>query len=121
MKPTTLGKAAVALLSLLFPANGRVSAQIIAVTAGTLIDPDTGTEKAKQTILIDGRTIVAVGSELQIPSDAKRIDLSHETVLPGLIDPHTPLLPNVYANWDLADFCILPIHRPPACPPFQAA
>ena len=62
MKLTTLGKAGVVLLSLLFPANGRVSAQIIAVTAGTLIDPDTGPEKAKQTILIDGRTIVAVGS-----------------------------------------------------------
>ena len=62
------------LLCLLFPVNGRVSVQIIAVTAGTLIDPDTGTEKAKQTILIDGGKIVAVGSDLQIPSDAKRID-----------------------------------------------
>jgi len=88
MKLATLGKTAVVLLSLLFPANRRVNAQIIAVTAGTLIDPDTGTEKAKQTILIDGETIVAVGSELQIPSDAKRIDLSDETVLPGLIDAH---------------------------------
>jgi len=67
MKLATLGKTAVVLLSLLFPANGRVSAQITAVTAGTLIDPGAGTEKAKQTILIDGGTIVAAGSELQIP------------------------------------------------------
>ena len=111
MKLATLGKTAVVLLSLLFPANGRVSAQITAVTAGTLIDPDTGTEKAKQTILIDGRTIVAVGSELQIPSDAKRIDLSHETVLPGLIDAHTHLLASVDAKWDLGDFWIMAIQR----------
>src|SRR5260370_36563909 len=98
MKPTTHGKAAVALLSLLFPANGRVSAQIIAVTAGTLIDPDTGNEKTKQTILIDGRKNVAVGSGLQNSSDAKRIGLSHETVLPRLIDAHTPLLASAGAK-----------------------
>jgi imidazolonepropionase-like amidohydrolase len=111
MKLTILGKAAVVLLSLLFPANGRVSAQIIAVTAGTLIDPDTGTEKPKQIILIDGGTIVAVGPELQIPSDAKRIDLSHETVLPRLIDAHTHLLASVDAKWDLGDFWIMAMQR----------
>src|SRR5260370_12874145 len=101
MKLTT-----VVLLCLLFPVNGRVSAQIIAVTAGTLIDPDTGTEKAKQNILIDGGTIVAVGSELQNSSDAQRIDLSHETFLPRLIEPHTHLLPRVDAKWDLSGFLI---------------
>src|SRR5256885_11677136 len=104
MKLTTLGKAAVVLLSLLFPANGRVSAQIIAVTAGTLIDPDTGTEKAKQTILIDGRTIVAVGSELQISSDAKRIGLSHQNCLPRLIERANHLIRNVDARWELSHF-----------------
>lgn len=111
MKLRILRNAAVVLLGLLFPMNDRASAQIIAVTAGTLIDPDTGTEKTKQTILIDGGTIVAVGSDLQIPGDAKRIDLSHETVLPGLIDAHTHLLANVDAKWDLGDFWIMAMQR----------
>jgi imidazolonepropionase-like amidohydrolase len=100
MKVTPLGNAAIALFCLLIPVNGPVSAQTIAVTAGTLIDPDTGTEKVKQTILIDDGKIVAVGSDVQIPNDAKRIDLSHETVLPGLIDAHSHLLANVDAKWD---------------------
>ena len=91
--------------------DGPLCAQITAVTAGALIDPDTGTEKANQTILIDGGTIVAAGSDLQIPGDAKRIDLSHETVLPGLIDAHTHLLANVDAKWDLGDFWIMAMQR----------
>src|ERR1700740_1794748 len=111
MKPTTLGNAAAVLLCLSFLATGRVSAQVVAITAGTLIDPDTGTEKAKQTILIDGKTIVAVGLDLQIPSDAKRIDLSDEAVLAGLIDAHTHLLASVDAKWDLGDFWIMAMQR----------
>jgi len=91
--------------------NGLLSAQITAVTAGTLIDPDTGTEKTNQTILIDGEKIVAVGSDVQIPNDAKRIDLSREAVLPGLIDAHTHLLGTVDAKWDLGDFWIMAMQR----------
>jgi len=101
----------VGLVCVLFAMNGPLGAQITAVTAGTLIDPDTGTEKANQTILIDGEKIVTVGSDVQIPSDAKRIDLSHETVLPGLIDAHTHLLGTVDAKWDLGDFWIMAMQR----------
>jgi len=111
MRLTTPGNTAVVLVCLLFAMKGPLSAQIIAVSAGTLIDPETGTEKANQTILIDGGKIVAVGSDLQIPSNAKRIDLSHETVLPGLIDAHTHLLANVDAKWDLGDFWIMAMQR----------
>ncbi len=111
MRLTTLRNAAVVFVGLLFAMNGLLSAQITAVTAGTLIDPDTGTEKANQTILIDGEKIVAVGSDVQIPSDAKRIDLSHEAVLPGLIDAHTHLLGTVDAKWDLGDFWIMAMQR----------
>lgn len=107
MRPATLRNAAIVLACLLCVMNGSIGAQITAVTAGTLIDPDTGTEKANQTILIDSGKVAAVGRDLQIPSDAKRIDLSHEFVLPGLIDAHTHLLANVDAKWDLGDFWIM--------------
>ena len=45
-------------------------------------------------ILIDGPRIVAVGkrSEVAVPPDARVIDASNKTVVPGLIDSHTHFL-----------------------------
>src|SRR5271165_885652 len=68
--------------ALLIPA----AAQTTAIRAGKLIDPDSGTVLSNQTILIRDNKVEAVGNNLTIPSDAKIIDLSKMTVLPGLID-----------------------------------
>ena len=65
------------------------AAQITAVRAGRLIDPDSGTVLTDQVILIDGKKIQAVGKDLAIPAGANVVDLSKQTVLPGLIDCHT--------------------------------
>ena len=45
----------------------------------------------RQVVVISGDRITDVGPEAQveIPAGAKLIDLSHATVLPGLIDAHT--------------------------------
>src|SRR5437588_752851 len=64
-------------------------AQVTVVRAGRLIDPDSGTVLSNQVILIKDGRIQAVGRELALPADAKVIDLSDKTVLPGLIDCHT--------------------------------
>jgi len=64
-------------------------AQVTVVRAGRLIDPDLGTVLTNQIILIKDGKIQAVGRELALPADAKVIDLSDKTVLPGLIDCHT--------------------------------
>jgi imidazolonepropionase-like amidohydrolase len=64
-------------------------AQVTVVRAGRLIDPDSGTVLSNQIILIKDGKIQAVGKELALPADAKVIDLSDKTVLPGLIDCHT--------------------------------
>jgi imidazolonepropionase-like amidohydrolase len=67
----------------------------IAVRAGRLFN---GTEKlaVNQVILIKGDHIVGVGpaEQLQVPADAEILDLSHATVLPGLIDAHTHVFGN---------------------------
>src|SRR5882724_7839512 len=64
-------------------------AQITAVRAGRLVDPDSGTVLTDQIVLIKGDKIQAVGKGLVIPPNANVIDLSTKTVLPGLIDCHT--------------------------------
>jgi len=64
-------------------------AQVTVVRAGRLIDPDSGTVLLNQVIMIKDGKIQAVGPALALPADARVIDLSKMTVLPGLIDCHT--------------------------------
>ena len=74
----------------MFHSLGAV-AQVTAIKAGRLVDPGAGTVLNDQVILIRENKIEAVGKGLSIPADAKVIDLSQMTVLPGLIDCHTHL------------------------------
>lgn len=68
-----------------------------AIIAGHLIDPESGTVSVNQIILVehnpdDGSSeILAIGSDVEIPSDAEVIDLSDQWVLPGLVDAHDHL------------------------------
>jgi imidazolonepropionase-like amidohydrolase len=68
-------------------------AQTIAIRAGRLIDPDLGSAAVNQVIIVENGRIVTVGPDLQVavPSDAEVIDLTHSTVLPGLVDAHNHL------------------------------
>jgi len=79
----------IAALLLLFHAIGR--AQITVIKAGKLVDPETGVVTANQVILVEGQTIKAVGADLKIPENATIIDLSKQTVLPGIFDAHAHL------------------------------
>lgn len=71
--------------------SGLLSAQVIAVKAGKLVDPESPRVLKDQIILIRDGKIEAVGHNLPIPAEANSIDLSSYTVLPGLIDCHTHL------------------------------
>src|SRR5256714_8391076 len=61
------------------------------IRAGTLIDGKSNSARDDQVIVIRGNRIESVSdaSSAKMPPDAKVIDLSHATVLPGLIDSHT--------------------------------
>ncbi len=67
----------------------------IAVRAGHLF---AGSDRlaANQVILIRTDRIVKVGpaEKVQVPADAELVDLTHATVLPGLIDAHTHVFGN---------------------------
>jgi imidazolonepropionase-like amidohydrolase len=79
---------------------GSVSAQITAIRAGKVVDPETGKVSINQVILVDGPNIKAIGAEAQIPPDATVIDLSKYTVMPGMMDAHSHLCMNVQFRRD---------------------
>ncbi len=62
--------------------------QVIAVRAGKLFDAKTGSLLNNQIVLIRGDRVADIGSNVQIPREARIIDLSSATVLPGMIDAH---------------------------------
>jgi imidazolonepropionase-like amidohydrolase len=61
------------------------------IRAGTLIDGKSDTPRHDQVIVIRGDRIESISDSAtaKIPANAEIIDLSHATVLPGLIDSHT--------------------------------
>jgi len=65
--------------------------QITVLRAGMLIDGKSDAPKRNQVIVIRGNKIenVADAASAKIPEGATVVDLSHSTVLPGLIDSHT--------------------------------
>src|SRR5262245_31417370 len=62
--------------------------QVVAIRAGRLFDSKSGTLLNNQIILIRGDRIADVGGSVQIPREARVIDLSSASVLPGMIDTH---------------------------------
>ncbi len=76
-------------------AQSSAPAQRFFIKAGRLIDGRADQAQANMGILVEGNRIRAVGPVARIQAqagDARIIDLSAMTVLPGLIDTHTHLL-----------------------------
>lgn len=88
-------------LLILLPVIGH--AQVTAIKAGKLVNPETGTTSVNQVILVEGGKIKAVGAGLNIPAGATVVDLSNQTVLPGLFDCHTHMLMNWRPEAGLTD------------------
>ena len=64
-------------------------AQVVAIRAGTVVDPAHGGSAKDQVILVENGKIKIIGAGVAIPAGAEVVDLSHEWVTPGLIDAHT--------------------------------
>jgi len=83
MKPS-----AMLLAAMLAVAAGRAHASDIVIHAGRLFDGVSKTERTQVSILIHDDRITAVQPGFVAPDGAEVVDLSHATVLPGLIDCH---------------------------------
>src|ERR1700736_6374221 len=75
--------------------KSKAAPKKLAIRAGRLIDGKSETQIANALILIEGDQIVSVTPGGNAPAGVELIDLSKATVLPGLIDTHTPVLLNV--------------------------
>ncbi|MCH8961239.1 MAG: amidohydrolase family protein [Bacteroidetes bacterium] len=103
MKTTPL-RASLLFAVLLCAGVSATFAQSIALKAGRLVDPATGTASSNQIILIEDGIIQAVGADVSIPAGATVIDLAGQTVMPGLFDAHTHLCLNVKHERDAGNF-----------------
>jgi imidazolonepropionase-like amidohydrolase len=66
------------------------AAETVALSGATLIDGTGGTPVQPAVLLIKDGRIVAAGAEgsVAIPQDARRIDVTGKTIIPGLINAH---------------------------------
>src|SRR5881296_2237629 len=62
--------------------------QVVAIRAAKLFDARSGSVLNNQIVVIRGERIADVGPNIQIPREARVIDLGSATVLPGMIDTH---------------------------------
>ena len=76
---------------LLATAADQARAQVTAIKAGRLVDPEAGTVAANQVILVEKGKFTAIGRDVAIPQGATVIDLSALTVVPGFVDAHNHL------------------------------
>lgn len=90
------------------------TAQEIAIRAGHLIDVENGTLLDDQVILISNGTITAVGSNIDIPSSARVIDLGDSYVLPGLFDAHTHMALTTVPERDFGRYYFTTLLEPTA-------
>jgi len=87
-------------------------AQVTAIRAGRLVDPETGQAAQNQIILVEKGRITAVGSDVRVPAGASVIDLTRATVMPGLFDMHTHLCMSVNMRRDKGSYYYTTLNDP---------
>jgi imidazolonepropionase-like amidohydrolase len=95
---TLLRAGALLLAFSLWLAAAPASAETLFVRAGRLIDVVQGRVLTDQLLRIEDGRIAAVGAYAQPPADARVIDWSAYTVLPGLMDMHSHLTGDITSS-----------------------
>lgn len=88
--PSKLPEAPTSGINIAFKEKSDVPSGRIALTGARLITMRGEEVIENGVVVIDGNRIVSVGSneKVNIPSDARRIDVTGKTIMPGLIDVH---------------------------------
>ncbi len=73
---------------------------VIALKAARLFDGKSKTLVANAVVLVQGESILEVGSNVSIPNEAQIIDLGDATLSPGFIDAHTHLTLDFSGNYN---------------------
>src|SRR5688572_33117098 len=79
------------ILMLVLSIATAANAQVTAIKAGRLVDPEAGTIATNQVILVEKGKFTAIGASVPIPAGADVIDLSAMTVMHGLVDSRNRL------------------------------
>ncbi|HEX4667306.1 MAG TPA: hypothetical protein VH207_11960, partial [Chthoniobacterales bacterium] len=74
-----------------FAAAAASPPAIIALKATHLFDGKSKTLLPNGVVVVEGNRIVAAGSNLPVPNDARVIELGDATLSPGFMDAHTHL------------------------------
>jgi imidazolonepropionase-like amidohydrolase len=111
---TMYRRTALGLLAWIAVLTTAASAQVTAIRAGRVVDPDAGTAAENQVILIENGKITAIGGNVAIPAGAEVIDLSASTVSPGLVDAHTHLCMAVVPGRDAGSYYYTTLRDPDA-------
>jgi len=99
-------KAAVVTLALALALAPPVAAQTVAITGAT-VHPVSSAPIENATVLVRDGRIVAVGSDIEIPAGAERLDARGTVVTPGLIDTGSTLgLTEIGAVGDTRDYAL---------------
>jgi imidazolonepropionase-like amidohydrolase len=64
---------------------------LMAIRAGAIVDPVTGSVAKNQVILVENGKIKEMGANVRIPAGVATVDLSNEWLSPGLMDAHVHL------------------------------
>lgn len=97
-------------LATLLPA--LAGAQVTAIRAGAIVDPDAGSTARNQVILVERGRITAIGGNVTIPAGARVIDLSGSTISPGLVDAHAHLCMEVQPQRDADNYYLTTLRDP---------
>ena len=90
----------VALALFCFGAAAYADDELIVLKAARMFDGKSNSLVLNGVIAIKDEKIVDAGSNLQIPGDARVIDLGDATLCPGFMDAHTHLTEDFSGNYN---------------------